>query len=327
MRIRGVAVIPFSEIVVWTPPPSTSHSPFRTTRTLYCVRSPGREQHCMAEATSFFPIFLYYSIPVASVTGRKRVCAAKHPSAGREEGKQFSGFAAFTMPTFVDVFLFRCQGSIPMIGRPLCLDVEKPSRIKPCRISFFLSLEYNHFYVLFQLQLSPSRSAAEHMNGNDTRSCVQDEDEMEMTDFYVGGGSQSVDCEASPPSLQVVDFLLESSSFGMKLNKRIAWLIERGIEIEFFRSSRQFVVRGNPWTWIGNPPATRHGRLAAAADERAECTGSESTRISASLPSQSQRWRPRTAISMPHTRQLVECVGFFRCCQCLRFLFATSIDP
>jgi hypothetical protein len=52
------------------------------------------------------------------------------------------------------------------------------------------------------------------MNGNDTRSCVQDEDEMEMTDFYVGGGSQSVDCEASPPSLQVLDFLLESLSFG-----------------------------------------------------------------------------------------------------------------
>ena len=78
----------------------------------------------------------------------------------------------------------------------------------------FLSSVYNHVYVVFQLQLSPSRSAAEHMNGNDTRSCVQDEDEMEMTDFYVGGGSQSVDCEASPPSLQVLDFLLESLSFG-----------------------------------------------------------------------------------------------------------------
>ena len=141
------------------------------------------------------------------------------------------------MPTFVDVFLFRCQGSIPMIGRPLCLDVEKPSRIKPCRISFFLSLEYNHFYVLFQLQLSPSRSAAEHMNGNDTRSCVQDEDEMEMTDFYVGGGSQSVDCEASPPSLQVVHyeqlqlFLSKSNFFVLPVNSSYGGIPGRGSEI------------------------------------------------------------------------------------------------
>lgn len=38
---------------------------------------------------------------------------------------------------------------------------------------------------------------------------VDDDDEMEMAEFYGpggpggGGGSQSVDCEASPPSLQV----------------------------------------------------------------------------------------------------------------------------
>lgn len=29
------------------------------------------------------------------------------------------------------------------------------------------------------------------------------DDEMELTEFYNGAGSQSVDCEASPPSLQV----------------------------------------------------------------------------------------------------------------------------
>lgn len=29
------------------------------------------------------------------------------------------------------------------------------------------------------------------------------DDEMELTEFYTGAGSQSVDCEASPPALQV----------------------------------------------------------------------------------------------------------------------------
>lgn len=31
------------------------------------------------------------------------------------------------------------------------------------------------------------------------------DDEMELTEFYTGGGSQSVDCEASPPALQVIN--------------------------------------------------------------------------------------------------------------------------
>jgi len=39
-------------------------------------------------------------------------------------------------------------------------------------------------------------------NGN-IDDCM--DDEMEMTEFYTGAGSQSVDCEASPPpALQVV---------------------------------------------------------------------------------------------------------------------------
>jgi hypothetical protein len=33
------------------------------------------------------------------------------------------------------------------------------------------------------------------------------DDEMELTEFYNGAGSQSVDCEASPPSLQVISIL------------------------------------------------------------------------------------------------------------------------
>lgn len=37
------------------------------------------------------------------------------------------------------------------------------------------------------------------------------DDEMEMAEFYTGaGGSQSVDCEASPPSLQVFDPSLDN---------------------------------------------------------------------------------------------------------------------
>jgi hypothetical protein len=39
----------------------------------------------------------------------------------------------------------------------------------------------------------------------ETRNGIVDDmdDEMELTEFYNGAGSQSVDCEASPPSLQV----------------------------------------------------------------------------------------------------------------------------
>ena len=39
----------------------------------------------------------------------------------------------------------------------------------------------------------------------DARNGITDEmdDEMELTEFYAGAGSQSVDCEASPPALQV----------------------------------------------------------------------------------------------------------------------------
>jgi len=40
-------------------------------------------------------------------------------------------------------------------------------------------------------------------NGN-IDDCI--DDEMEMTEFYTGAGSQSVDCEASPPALQVIVF-------------------------------------------------------------------------------------------------------------------------
>lgn len=41
----------------------------------------------------------------------------------------------------------------------------------------------------------------------ETRNGIVDDmdDEMELTEFYNGAGSQSVDCEASPPSLQVND--------------------------------------------------------------------------------------------------------------------------
>ena len=74
-------------------------------------------------------------------------------------------------------------------------------------VDFFLiwpSLFSLHF-PFFQLQLSPSKSAHEHLNGNDQRSCIQlpDDDEIEMNDYSVGNGSQSIDCEASPPPLQV----------------------------------------------------------------------------------------------------------------------------
>lgn len=43
------------------------------------------------------------------------------------------------------------------------------------------------------------------------------DDEMELAEFYSGAGSQSVDCEASPPPLQV-------SSTG-RISKRLRFLI------------------------------------------------------------------------------------------------------
>ena len=62
---------------------------------------------------------------------------------------------------------------------------------------------FSCFVSAIQLQLSPSRPAAISMM--ETRNGIVDDmdDEMELTEFYNGAGSQSVDCEASPPSLQV----------------------------------------------------------------------------------------------------------------------------
>lgn len=93
--------------------------------------------------------------------------------------------------------------------------------------SFCLALPY------IQLQLSPSRPAAISMMENRNGIVDDIDDEMELTEFYNGAGSQSVDCEASPPSLQVISIPFCSI-------KRIIWInfffppiSERGFQIKF----------------------------------------------------------------------------------------------
>lgn len=85
-----------------------------------------------------------------------------------------------------------------------------------CFVFFF-----SCFVSAIQLQLSPSRPAAISMM--ETRNGIVDDmdDEMELTEFYNGAGSQSVDCEASPPSLQVNS--TQFSKIKYKKKKKTVW--------------------------------------------------------------------------------------------------------
>ena len=67
-----------------------------------------------------------------------------------------------------------------------------PAKISISSILFVL--------ICSQLQLSPSSAGDVERNCNDDLNV---DDEMELTEYYVSAGSQSVDCEASPPALQV----------------------------------------------------------------------------------------------------------------------------
>lgn len=76
--------------------------------------------------------------------------------------------------------------------------------------SLFVFISQPHDQIFFrlecifsfaQLQLSPARTAGMLERNGNIDECI--DDEMEMTEFYSGAGSQSVDCEASPPALQV----------------------------------------------------------------------------------------------------------------------------
>ena len=77
--------------------------------------------------------------------------------------------------------------------------------------TYFFSLRLMKLFFFFiiyklQLQLSPSLPGGLDRNGANGHLDDVDDEMMEMTEFYAGGngGSQSMDCEASPPPLQVL---------------------------------------------------------------------------------------------------------------------------
>lgn len=159
------------------------------------------------------------------------------------------------------------------------------------------------------MQLSPSRSASEHLtNGNNARSCaLHDDDEMELTDFYAAGGSQSIDCEASPPPLQV-----KSNPICVRFIKsdvlNVASAAEGRLQVQLFRSALQHAIQ-----WPERGAAGWSGRiLAAPADHCAKRARAQPARFAAPVPCPSRRrWR-RLAIALPHAWRLVELGS--RCC-------------
>ncbi|XP_057372830.1 palmitoyltransferase ZDHHC8-like [Daphnia carinata] len=184
------------------------------------------------------------SVPVFGLAGFHVVLVARGRTTNEQvTGKFRGGFNPFSRGCGANCCYALCGPQFASLAQPTRYVGRKPHRytfssatnnihnvdVSPDQVKVYLNsgghakgngtgpgVTYN------KLQLSPSRPAAISML--ETRNGIADEmdDEMELTEFYAGAGSQSVDCEASPPALQrggsKSNFFIvpANSSYGMR---------------------------------------------------------------------------------------------------------------